>query len=188
MDLLDAIILILTVGFLLYFVIIYNGLVQTSLQIDKAWSNIDVLLKQRHDEIPRLVEICKGYMKHEHETLAKITEARAACMQVRGVADTGRKEGILEGLLVNLFAVVENYPDLKANESFLRLQHRTSDLENQIADRREFYNDSVTTYNTRIDQIPDLFVARLLIMNKRAFFRTTVVDRQNVKMAFTVPS
>lgn len=178
MDLFGASVLFVMTGLLIYFVIIYNGLVRITRNIDKAWANIDVLLKQRHDEIPKLVDICKAYMKHERETLTELTEARAACARAQGVADSGRKEGTLTATLSHLFAVAESYPDLKANQVFMRLQERLSELEDRIADRREFYNDSVNTYNVRINQIPDLFVARMLALKNRSFFRITAADRQ----------
>ena len=148
-----------------YAIVIYNGLVGLKHAVSQAWSNIDVLLKQRHDELPKLVETCKAYMKHESETLEKVMQARAAVASAREAQDVGglgQAEGLLRMGLGNLFAVAEAYPDLKANESFQHLQSRISGLENAIADRREFYNASVNANNVRIEQFPDLIVARLL--------------------------
>lgn len=182
-----AAVLFIVIGIMLYFVSIYNGLIIISRNIEKAWANIDVLLKQRHDEIPKLIKICEGYMKYERETLEKITTARTACIQAKGVADSATKEGELSGLLRHLFAVAENYPDLKANQNFSQLQQRTSYLENQIADRREFYNDSVNTYNIRIRQIPDLWVAGMLNMKDKELFKITEEDKKDVEIKFDFP-
>jgi LemA protein len=153
-----------------YFVMVYNGLVSIKNNVSMAWANIDVLLKQRHDELPKLVDTCKQYMKHEQDTLEKVIQARSRVSDAReshNVAALGAAEGALRAGLGNLFALAESYPDLKANESFLQLQSRVSGLENAIADRREFYNDSVNINNVRIEQFPDLIVARLL--NFKAF-------------------
>jgi LemA protein len=175
------------VGILLYFVSVYNGLIRLSRNIEKAWANIDVLLKQRHDEIPKLVKICEGYMKYERETLEKITAARTACIQAKGIGDSAAKEGELSGLLRQLFAVAENYPDLKANQNFLQLQQRTSYLESQIADRREFYNDSTNNYNIRIHQIPDMWVAGMLNMADKELFKVGEEDKKDVEIKFDFP-
>jgi LemA protein len=155
---------VLAVG-LVYAIVIYNQLVGLKHAVSQAWSNIDVLLKQRHDELPKLVETCRQYMKHERETLEQVMRARAAVASAREAHDVGglgQAEGMLRLGLGNLFAVAEAYPDLKANESFRHLQGRITTLENSIADRREFYNASVNANNVRIDQFPDILVARLL--------------------------
>ena len=182
-----AVLLFSVIGFALYFVAIYNGLIQISRNIEKAWANIDVLLKQRHDEIPKLISVCEGYMKYERETLEKITAARTACIQAKGVEESARKEGELSSLLKNLFAVAENYPDLKANQNFMQLQNRVSYLENQIADRREFYNDSVNTYNIRIHQIPDMWVAGALGMKPKELFKIAEEEKKDVSIKFDFP-
>ena len=175
------------VGIVMYFVSVYNGLIVLSRNIDKSWANIDVLLKQRHDEIPKLIKICEGYMQHERGTLEKITAARTACMQAKTVGASAQAEGALSGLLRGLFAVAENYTDLKANQNFLQFQQRCSYLENQIADRREFYNDSVNVYNIRINQIPDMFVARMLAMQVKELFKVSEEDRKDVDINFNFP-
>lgn len=182
-----AVVVFLIVGSLLYFVTIYNELIVVSKNIDKAWANIDVLLKQRHDEIPKLISVCEGYMKYERETLEKITLARTACIQAKNVGESSQAEGDLARSLKTLFAVAENYPDLKASQNFTQLQQRISYLESQIADRREYYNDSVNNYNIRINQIPDLFVARMLNMQSRDLFKITEEDRQDVNVKFDFP-
>ena len=148
----------------IYFIVIYNSLVTIKHNVDKAWSNIDVLLKQRHDELPKLVEACKQYMGHERETLARVTEARSRVSEARSRGDVpalGAAEGMLRVGLGELFAVVEDYPDLKADESFKHLQGRITGLESQIADRREYYNDAVNINNVAIEVFPDLIDARL---------------------------
>jgi len=177
----------MVVGAILYVVAVYNGLIVVSRNIDKAWANIDVLLKQRHDEIPKLIKVCEGYMKYERETLEKITAARTACIQAKTVGESTQAEGSLAQSLRTLFAVAENYPDLKANQNFTQLQQRVSYLESQIADRREFYNDSVNTYNIRINEIPDLFVARMLNLQPRELFKVAEEDKKDVDINFDFP-
>lgn len=147
-----------------YTITIYNNLVSLKHGVSKAWSNIDVLLKQRHDELPKLVETCKQYMQYEQETLDKVMQARNAVYaagQSHDLAALGVAESQLRLGMGQLFAVAENYPDLKANESFQHLQRRISELANSIADRREFYNEAVNNNNVRIEQFPDVIVARL---------------------------
>jgi len=182
-----GLLLFVFIGVMLYFVAIYNGLIRLSKNIDKAWSNIDVLLKQRHDEIPKLIKVCEGHMKYEQETFEKITLARTACMQAKSVGESAKAEGQLAGALKTLFAVAENYPDLKANQGFLQLQQRISVMENQIADRREFFNESTNNYNIRICQIPDLFVANMLNMKEKELFKATEEDRKDVDINFNFP-
>ena len=146
-----------------YVIMIYNNLVSLKHAVSQAWANIDVLLKQRHDELPKLVETCKQYMQHERETLQQVMEARAAVSDARSRGDVGavgEAESTLRLGLGNLFAVAEAYPDLKANQSFQHLQTRVTGLENSIADRREFYNAAVNHNNVRIEQFPDVIVAR----------------------------
>lgn len=146
-----------------YLIIIYNNLVALKHNVGKAWANIDVLLKQRHDELPKLVETCKQYMQYEQETLEKVMNARRSVANAQQQGDMGalgQAEGALRLGLGGLFAVAEAYPDLKADETFQHLQARITGLENAIADRREFYNESVNNNNVRIEQFPDLLIAR----------------------------
>ena len=173
----------------IYAISIYNHLVRLKHNVSKAWSNIDVLLKQRHDEIPKLVETCKQYMKYEQETLEKVMQARsrvAAARESQDVAGLGAAEGVLRLGLGQLFALAEDYPELRANENFQHLQSRISTLENNIADRREFYNESVNLNNIGIDQFPDLIVARLLGFGPRELleFEATEIADVNVKQLF----
>nr|MBN2277560.1 LemA family protein [candidate division Zixibacteria bacterium] len=176
-----ALLIIVIIG---YFIAIYNSLVRLKNNINKAWSNIDVLLKQRHDELTKLLNTVKGYMQYEEKVLTKVTEARTAFMNAQSVADKAKADGMIAGALKTLFAVAENYPELKANESFQQFQMRISEIENQIADRREFYNDSVNTFNIRIEQIPDMFIARMLGYTRKELFQTAESDRADVEIKF----
>ena len=171
-------------GGLIYTVILYNGLVRLRNENDRAWANIDVLLKQRHDEIPNLVETVKGYMQHEQQTLLAVTQARAASINAASIGQKAVADLKVASALHGLFAVAENYPELKANQNFLKLQNRISELEERIADRREFFNDDVNTYNTRIGQIPEVFVASFLNLKPRAFFKVSEEDRKLVEVSF----
>ncbi len=171
-------------GVLAYAAILYNGLVRLRNDNDRAWANIDVLLKQRHDEIPNLVETVKGYMQHEQQTLVAVTQARAASMNAASISQKATADLMMTGALRGLFAVAENYPQLKANENFLKLQNRISELEERIADRREFFNDDVNTYNTRIGQIPEVFVASFMNLKRRDLFKVSDDDRRQVEVKF----
>ena len=175
---------------ILYVVMIYNNLVRLKHNVSQAWSNIDVLMKQRHDELPKLVETCKQYMKYEKGVLEKVTQARAMVARARESGDVGAlgaAETQLRLGLNNLYAVAENYPELRANEQFQHLQNRISQLEAQIADRREFYNDSVNANNIRIDQFPDTMVARVFNFGPRKLleFDHSELRDVNVKALFS---
>jgi LemA protein len=171
-------------GVLIYTVILYNGLVRLRNENDRAWANIDVLLKQRHDEIPNLVETVKGYMQHEQQTLLAVTEARASSMSASSVGQKAVADLQVASALRGLFAVAENYPQLKANQNFLKLQNRITELEERIADRREFFNDDVNTYNTRIGQIPEVFVASFMALKPRQMFQVSDEDRKLIEVRF----
>ncbi len=180
--LLFLVIFLAVVGLFIYFITIYNSLVRLRNDIDKAWANIDVLLKQRHDELPKLIETCKGYMQYEQKTFQLIVEARNAFQKAGTVAEKAQADNMVSAALKSLFAVSENYPELKANQNFLQLQGRISELEEKIADRREFFNDDVNTYNIRIQQLPDVFVARMLSLQRRDLFKVSEEDRRDVEM------
>src|SRR6266568_4810123 len=180
----EAAFLLFGVGILLYTIILYNSLVRLRNENDRAWANIDVLLKQRHDEIPNLVETVKGYMQHEQQTLVAVTQARAASMNAASIGQKAQADLTMTVALRGLFAVAENYPQLKANENFLKLQARISELEERIADRREFFNDDVNTYHTRIAQLPDVFLARMMKLQPRQMFRVSDEDRRQVEVNF----
>src|SRR5512139_971167 len=146
-----------------YGIMVYNGLVGVKHAVARAWANIDVLLKQRHDEIPKLVETARQYKQFEQETLERVVRARGLVQAAREKQDVGAlgpAESMLRSSLGSLFAVAEAYPELKANEGFMQLQNRISQLENGIADRRELYNDAVNVNNVRIEQFPDALIAR----------------------------
>lgn len=172
-------------GALAYIVAIYNGLVGLRNDIDKAWANIDVLLKQRHDEVPRLVEVCKGYMQYESATLQTLTEARARYASATTAEQKAAASGNLSGSVQKLFAVAENYPALQANVSFLELQKRITELESQIADRREFYNDAINLFNTRIQELPDKILAGVMNLTPRKMFPVSVAEKQRAHVALT---
>lgn len=174
----------LVAGLLTYVVMLYNELVRLRNDNDRAWANIDVLLKQRHDEIPNLVATVKGYMQHERQTLESVAQARAAAISAITISQKAQADLLLTGALRGLFAVAENYPQLKANDNFLRLQNRISELEERIADRREFFNDDVNTYNTRINQIPEVFLASFMGLKPREMFRVSEEDRRLVEVKF----
>ncbi len=160
----DFLLVIILAVIVIYSIMTYNSLVNISNNVAKSWANIDVLLKQRNEELPKLIDTCKAYMQHESSTLEKVINARMgvdAVRQTQDVAGLNRAESSLSASLVDLYAVAENYPELKADQSFINLQQRITGLENQIADRREFYNDSVNINNVRIEQFPDLIVARV---------------------------
>ena len=182
--LIALVIFLFAVGLLIYFITIYNSLVRLRNNIDKSWANIDVLLKQRHDELPKLIETCKGYMQYEQETFKLIVEARNAFQRATTVAQKAQADTMVTGALKTLFAVAEKYPDLKANSNFMQLQNRISEIEERIADRREFFNDTTNTYNIRIQQLPDVFVAWLLHLERKELFRVTEEDRRDVAVRF----
>jgi LemA protein len=176
--------LFVIIGLAVYVVLIFNGLIAVKNDVAKAWANIDVLLKQRHDELPNLVEVCKGYMNHERETLEKVTQARSQYQQAVSVDQKARADQGTTSALRSLFAVAENYPELKANDNFLKLQNRITELESEIADRREFYNDSVNTFNVRIQQLPDTFIAAFMNLRPQSMFKVEDADRAVVKLSF----
>lgn len=169
------------VGTLLYLVILYNELMRLRNDNDRAWANIDVLLKQRHDEIPTLMATVKGYIRHERETLEAVTRARAVSLAAASIGEKAQADWMLTGALRGLFAVAENYPQLRADETFLRLQNRISELEERIADRREFFNDEVNTYNTRLSQMPEVVIANLMALKPRKLFKVSDEDRKVVR-------
>ena len=181
------------IGFLLvgsvgYFLSIYNSLIEMKNNVGRSWANIDVLLKQRHDELPKLVRTCEAYMQHERAIFDKLSDARGALAAAKSVGQRADAENQLTRALGGFFAVAENYPDLKANTSFQGLQTRISELENAIADRREFYNDTVTMFNTRIEQIPDLWVAGGMALQRAELFHIDERERQDVTIDVTQKS
>lgn len=158
----------------------YNGLVGLRNQVKNAWSQIDVQLKRRHDLIPNLVETAKGYMKHERDTLENITKARNLAAQASGAGAAGKAEGALGEALSKFFLVVENYPDLKANQNFLALQEELSSTENKVSFARQFYNDSVMKYNTGLESFPANIIAGMFRFEKSEFFEIQVAAEREV--------
>ena len=163
----------------------YNGLVRLRNQLENAWAQIDVQLKRRHDLIPNLVETVKGYAKHERGTLEAVIQARNIAVNAKTVGERAEAENVLTGALKSLFAVAEAYPDLKANQNFLRLQEELSSTENKVAFSRQFYNDSVMTYNTRIEIFPTNLIATMFNFGRREFFEVKVeTEREAPKVSF----
>ena len=170
---------------LIYAISLYNHLVNVKHAVAKAWANIDVLLKQRHDELPKLVEVCKQYKQFEQSTLQKVIEARAQVQAARERQDIpalGQAEGMLRMGLGNIFAVAEAYPELKANENFMQLQTRITSLENGIADRRELYNESVNINNVQIEVFPASIIAKLLNFGEKPLLEFSVAEKTDVDM------
>jgi LemA protein len=163
----------------------YNGLVRLRNQVKNAWSQIDVQLKRRHDLIPNLVETAKGYMKHERETLENITKARSQAVDASGVANQAKAEGELSNALSRFMLVVENYPDLKASQNFMSLQEELSSTENKVAFARQFYNDQVQTFNTKIESVPTNIIANMFNFKQAEFFEIeTAAEREAPKVQF----
>lgn len=177
---------IVLIVLVMWIISMYNGLVRLRNQVRNAWSQIDVQLKRRHDLIPNLVETAKGYMKHERETLEGITKARAQAMEAKSVGDTAKAEGQLQGALSKFYLVVENYPDLKANQNFLSLQEELTSTENKVGFSRQFYNDQVMQYNNRIESVPTNIVAGMFRFEKSEFFELeSPAERAVPKVAFS---
>lgn len=169
----------------LYAISIYNRLVALKHNVSEAWSNIDVLLRQRYEELPKLVETCKQYMTYEAETLARITALRNEGDQCRSKGDISgisAVEGLLGGAITGLLARAEAYPDLKSNETFRQLMARISGLQESISDRREFYNEAVNINNIRREQFPDLIIARLFNFAAFTLFEATEEERADMDM------
>jgi len=170
---------------LFYSINLYNHLVSVKHAVAKAWANIDVLLKQRHDELPKLVEVCKQYKQFEQSTLQKVIEARSqvqAARQNQDIPALGQAEGVLRTGLGNIFAVAEAYPELKANENFMQLQARITSLENGIADRRELYNESVNINNVQIEVFPASIIAKMFNFAEKPLLEFSSTEKADVDM------
>lgn len=174
-----AVFLFVIAGYFFFMgVSIYNGLVSLRAQVERAWSNIDVILKQRFDELPQLIQIVEQYASYEAGVLKNIADARTRYGSSQSVGEKIQASNEISMALRGVFAIGEAYPELKANQQFMQLQTRISQLESTIADRRETYNDSVTTFNTRINQFPDVFAARFLDYERQDLFE--VADKEKV--------
>ena len=162
----------------------YNSLIKLRNRTEEAWSDIDVQLKRRYDLIPNLISTVKGYAAHEKDLLEKVTQARTSAMDASGVHDKQEAENMLSGTLKSLFAVTENYPDLKANQNFLELQRELTDTEDKIQAARRFYNGNVRDLNTKIETIPTNIMASMISLSKREFFEAEEAEKEVVKVEF----
>lgn len=181
-----SVLVVVFIVLLVYGVIIYNRLVALKHAVLQSWSNIEVLLKQRHDELPKLVEVCKRYLKFEQDTLERVMRARSwvfAAQQQGDLARLGQAESQLKQGLLNLFAVAENYPALTANQTFRQLQTRITELEEEIADRREFYNAAVNQNNVRIEQFPDVLLARWFGFKPCKLLEFSAEEKRDIHLA-----
>jgi LemA protein len=163
---------------------VYNSLIKLRNRTDEAWSDIDVQLKRRYDLIPNLVNTVKGYASHESATFEKVTKARTEAMSAQGAAAKGKAENMLSESLKSIFALAEAYPELKANQNFLKLQDELSDTENKIQASRRFYNGNARDFNIKIQVFPNNIVAGMLGFKKYEFFQATEGERENVKVEF----
>jgi LemA protein len=163
---------------------IYNGLVSVRNNVEKSWSNIDVVLEQRHDELPKLIDACKGYMAHERDLLTKITELRTGYASANDSGEKINIENELNRRLGQLRMVWERYPDLKASENFSQIMDRVSAVESKIADYREAFNDAVNIYNIQIERFPDLVFAKAMNYQRRSFLEVLEEKKADVRMAF----
>jgi LemA protein len=179
-----VILLVVVVVLAIALVGMYNGLVTLKNRVDEAWSDISVQLKRRYDLIPNLISTVKGYASHEKEVFEKVTEARTRAMGAGNTADKAEAENALSGTLKTLFAVSENYPELKANQNFLELQRELTDTEDKIMASRRFYNGNVRDFNTKIEVFPTNLIAGMLNFTKREFFEAADSEKENVKVAF----
>ncbi|MBA7556312.1 Protein LemA [subsurface metagenome] len=180
------VLLVVPALFFIFAIGIYNALVRLRNQVKNAWSQIDVQLKRRHDLIPNLVETAKGYMKHERETFEAITKARSQAMGANNVTDASKAEGALGEALSKFMLVVENYPELKANQNFLSLQEELTSTENKIAFSRQNYNDQVLFFNNKIQMFPSNIVAGMFKFDKRDFFEIEIAaERETPKVSFS---
>jgi LemA protein len=180
------IIVVALVLLVLFVIAAYNALVQLRNQVDNAWSQIDVQLKRRHDLIPNLVETAKGYMQHERGTFEAITKARSEAMGAKSVSEASKAEGMLGEALSKFMLVVENYPDLKANQNFLAVQEELASTENRISFARQSYNDQVLFFNNKIQMFPSNVVANMFNFSKRDFFELeTGAEREVPKVSFS---
>jgi len=167
-----------------YILAVYNGLITTRNRVKESWSGIDVQLKRRTDLIPNLIETVKGYAKHEKSVFENVTKARSALLGAKSAKDAAQADNILTGALKSLFAVAENYPDLRASENFKSLQEELSDTETKIAASRQFYNSNVLDFNTKIQVFPNSIIANLFRFEASEFFEAGEEDKKSVKVNF----
>src|SRR6056297_4116843 len=180
-----GVVIFILLALVVYVITIYNGFVALKHNIERNWSNIDVLLKQRYDELPKLIKVCEGYMQHERKTLEAVIKARSMVGGAHSDEQKMQAQNMLSDTLKSLFMVVEKYPDLKADKAFRQLGYRITELEEQIADRREFLNESVNIYNIRLAQFPDVIIARAFNFARRKLWQIEPEHRQDVAVEFT---
>ncbi|MFN8847737.1 MAG: LemA family protein [Bdellovibrionales bacterium] len=180
-------VLVVLALFLIFSVSIYNGLVRLKNQVQRAWANIDVILKQRFDEIPQLVQVIEQYANYEAGIIKKLAEARAHYGSAQSVAEKIKSSTEMSLALSGVMAISEAYPELKANQNFINLQTRVSSLETTLSDRRETYNEVVTNFNTRIEQFPDVIVARILGYQEQTLFQVTEAEKQKPNLKMDLP-
>lgn len=171
-----------------YLISVYNGLVFLKNQVDRAWANIDVILKQRHDEIPQLLSVCEQYAQYERSTIDRVASARKEYAQARTLDDKIHAAGEMSLALQGVLAIGEAYPELKSSEQFVHLQTRISGLEAELSDRRELFNETVTNFNTRIQQIPDVFVAGPLGYQALPLYQVAEYEKQRPDIRMKLPA
>jgi len=174
------VIALIIIGFISWFFTVYNGLIQVKENIKKSWANIDVLLMQRSDEIPKLIKVLKSFVKHEKKMFDNIMDARTSYLGASSVSEKADADNQMSEALKSVFALSEAYPELGSNDNFLKLQERISGLENEIADRRELYNESVNNYNIRIQSLPDMFIANTLGLPQEEMFKVDENKKKDI--------
>ena len=174
------VIVLIIIGFISWFFTVYNGLIQVKENIKKSWANIDVLLMQRSDEIPKLIKVLKSFVKHEKKMFDNIMDARTSYLGASSVSEKADADNQMSEALKSVFALSEAYPELGSNDNFLKLQERISGLENEIADRRELYNESVNNYNIRIQSLPDMFIANTLGLPQEVMFKVDENKKKDI--------
>ena len=180
-----AIIVLVVLGALVFWAVsIYNRIIELENRYQNAWSQIDVQLKRRNDLVPNLVETVKGYATHERQIFEEVARSREAMLNARGVNESAEAANLMSAALGRLLALAENYPDLKANQNFAMLQEELSSIENKIAYARQFYNDSVYKFNTKIESFPAVVLAGMLRFSKREYFEVDEGSRGNIQVQF----
>ena len=174
------VIVLIIIGIISWFFTVYNGLIQVKENIKKSWANIDVLLMQRSDEIPKLIKVLKSFVKHEKKMFDNIIDARTSYLGANSVSEKADADNQMSEALKSVFALSEAYPELGSNDNFLKLQERISGLENEIADRRELYNESVNNYNIRIQSLPDMFIANTLGLPQEEMFKVDENKKKDI--------
>ena len=174
------VIVLIIIGIISWFFTVYNGLIQVKENIKKSWANIDVLLLQRSDEIPKLIKVLKSFVKHEKKMFDNVMDARTSYLGASSVSEKADADNRMSEALKSVFALSEAYPELGSNDNFLKLQERISGLENEIADRRELYNESVNNYNIRIQSLPDIFIANILGLPPEEMFKVDENKKKDI--------